>query len=238
MSLKGAFARVQKAGSQFYLKLAEFFEENALIRETWVAMAQDVEQQAASLEVLPKRFWIAFKKNEEALLVAVRSCAALEAIDKKDDRSLHACFARTLNLEEPLILNTYVPLIRLLRTEWFDHGLDFYVMVKSHVARITRIIQPFSVDPILLQRVQNLQQRFELEVQAPIIPAAPPKKKLLRKQKVHASRSAAARKPRKAMAASRAAKHPLSLRKRVPALAKRAKPMVAKLDIARRRARR
>jgi hypothetical protein len=238
MSLKGAFAKVQKAGAQFYLKLAEFFEENPLIRDSWVAMAQDMEQQAASLEELPRRFWSGFKKDEEALQIAVRNCLSLEAIDKKADRSLHACYIRTLNLAEPLILSAYVPLIRLLRTECFDHGLDFYVMVKSHVTRITRIIQPFSVDPLLLQRVQGLALRFELEVQAPVIPAALPKKKLSQKKKAHALRRAAARRLRKMIAAARAAKRPLPLRKRVPALTKRAKPLVAKLDIARRRARR
>jgi hypothetical protein len=238
MSLKGAFAKVQNAGAQFYLKLAQFFEENPLIRESWVAMAQDMEQQAASLEELPSRFWIAFKKDEEALINAVRKCNALEVIDKNDDRSLHSCYVRALNLEEPLIINAYVPLIRLLRTEWSDHALDFYVMVKSHVARISRIIQPFSVDPILLQRVQNLQQRFEFEVQAPAIPVILPGKKEARKKKGHARRRSVAHKPRKVIAASRTAKRALSLSKRVQRMAKRAKPLVGKLDIARRRARR
>jgi hypothetical protein len=234
MSLKNAFAKVQKAGAQLYLKLAERFEDNPLIRESWGAMAQDMEQQTASLKALPTRFWVAFKKDEESLVNAIRNCFALEVIDKKDDRSLHACFVRTLNLEEPLVLNAYVPLIRLLRTEWSGHALDFYVMVKSHVTRTSRIIQPFSVDPVLLQRVQSLQQRFEFEVQAPAIPIILPARKKARKKKAQAARNAAAHKPRRAIAATRT----LSLRKRVQRMAKRSKPMVAKLDIARRRARR
>lgn len=238
MSLKGAFAKVQNAGAQFYLKLAQFFEENPLIRESWLAMSQDMEQQADSLVELPSRFWITFKKDEEALLDAVQKCHTLEVLDKKDDRSLHSCYVRTLNLEEPLILNAYVPLIRLLRIEWSDHALDFYVMVKSHVARISRLIQPFSVDSALLQRVQNLQQRFELEVQKPAIPIVLPGKKVARKRKGHARRQAVARKPQKVIAATRTAKRALSLRKRVQHLSKRAKPLVGKLEIARRRARR
>jgi len=234
MSLKSVLAKVQKAGAQFYLKLAEAFVENQLIRDAWVAMSQDMELQAASLEALPTRFWVAFKKDEESLVTAVRNCIALEAIDKKDDRSLHACFVRTLNLEEPLILNAYVPLIRLLRTEWSDHALDFYVMVKSHVTRTSRIIQPFSVDPVLLQRVQSLQQGFEFEVQAPAIPVVLPARKKARKKKAPVARHAAAQRPRKAITATRS----LSLRKRVQGLAKRSKPIVRELEIARRRARR
>jgi hypothetical protein len=111
-------------------------------------------------------------------------------------------------------------------------------MVKSHVARISRIIQPFSVDPILLQRVQNLQQRFESEVQAPVIPVILPGKKGVRKKRDHARQRAAAHKPRKVIAVSRTAKRAISLSKRVQRMAKRAKPLGGKLEIARRRARR
>jgi hypothetical protein len=201
-------------------------------------MAQDMEQQAASLEELPTRFWIAFKKDEESLLNAIHQCRAMEVIDNKEDKSLHTCFVRTLNLEEPLIVSAYVPLIRLLRTQWSGHALDFYVRVKSHVTRISRIIQPFSIDPALIQRVQALQQRFEFEVQAPAIPVVVPGRKEAQTKRGRAPRHAAARKSRKAIASARTAKRTLSLRKRVQHLAKRAKPLVTKLDLARQRARR
>ncbi len=167
MSLKGAFAKVQLTGGNYYLKLAQFFEENPLIRETWAAMAQDVEIQAASLEGLQPRFWKMLKSEEESLLATIRQEIPIKAIDKIEDRSLHSGFIHCLDFEEPLILRAYVPLIRLLRTEWSNRALDFYITVKSHVARISRMIQPFSIDPALIQRAQNLQQRFEFEVQSP-----------------------------------------------------------------------
>jgi hypothetical protein len=237
MSLKSAFAKVQKAGGQFYLKLAQLFEENPLIRETWVAMARDMELQAASLEGLPSRFWSMLKSDEEALLGAIRECPSPQAIEIKEDRSLHHCYIRSLDIEEPLILRAYVPVIRLLRTEWSDRALDFYIMVKSHMARISRIIQPFSIDPVLLQRVQNLQQRFEFEVQRPAIADVVPKQRGVRKKTSATSKVIAVAKSRKGRVAARTAKRALPLAKRVQQIVKRGKPLVHKPEITRRRAR-
>ncbi len=238
MSLKAAFAKVQNTGGQFYLQLAQFFEENPLIRETWNAMAQDLEQQAASLDGLPSPFWNMLKSDEKVLLDVTRECISLQTLENHEDRSLHHCYVRTLDIEEPLILRSYVPLIRLLRTEWSDHALDFYIMVKSHMARISRIIQPFSVDPVLLQRVHNLQLRFEFEVQAPVIAEVEPPRKVARIKRAGSSRPGAVQKLRKAPTASRTTKRALPLAKRAQHIVKRTKPLVHKLEISRRRARR
>jgi hypothetical protein len=237
MSLKGAFAKVQNAGEQFYLKLAQLFEENPLIRESWAAMAQDMELQAAGLEGLPSRFWSTLKSDEEATLAAIRECPSPQTLDIKEDKSLHHCFICSLDIEEPLILRAYVPVIRLLRTEWSGHALDFYILVKSHLTRILRIIQPFSIDPVLHQRVQELQQRFEFEVQRPALVKAVPKQRDVRKKVGKISRAAAGAKSRKGKPAVRAPKRALPLAKRVQQIAKRSKPLVRKIEMTRRRAR-
>ncbi len=238
MSLKGAFAKVQHAGGQFYLKVAQFFEENLLIRDAWTSMSQDMEQQAASLEGLHPRFWKVLKSEEEALLNAVRGCPQGQPTDNKEERSLHSCFVRSLDFEEPLILRAYVPLIRLLRNEPSNRALDFYIIVKSHVTRISRIIQSFSVDPALLQRAQKLQQQFEFEVQSPAVPELPAHNERSRQRKDLPSHEFAARKSLRAKASARRTKRALPLSERVQRIAKRAKPMVRKMEIARRRARR
>lgn len=239
MSLKNAFAKVHKSGGQFYLKLAQYFEENQLIRETWAAMAQDLEQQQTSLEELSPRFWKVIKSDEEALLSALRECSAIHLLDNKEDIALHRCYSRCLDIEEPLILRTYVPLIRLLRTEWSDRALDFYIMVKSHMARISRIIQPFSVDPVLLQRVQNLQQRFEFEVQNPLIRKVSLRESEGRRhKKAHRKLVAVVKPERKLRSAASKAKPASRLGEHVKSISKRAKPLVRKIEIAPRRARR
>jgi hypothetical protein len=45
--------------------------------------------------------------------------------------------------------------------------LDFYIVVKAHLARIARVIQAYSGDPLILQRSNMLLQQFEKDVQAP-----------------------------------------------------------------------
>ncbi len=238
MSLKGAFAKIQNSGGQFYLKLAQSFNENPLIRDTWAAMAQDLELQAASLNRLQPRLWKMLRTEEEALLALLKDRSILQSLGNNEDRSLHSCFTHSLDFEEPLILGAYVRLIRLLRTEMSDQAIDFYIIVKSHIARISRMIQPFSVDPTLLQRAQNLQQHFEFGVQSPPAKQAEAQKQVQHKKKRKLSRAPETRKSRNTRVESRAAKrtHPLS--ERVQRIAKRAKPLVRKMEIQRRRVRR
>ena len=234
MNLKGFLSRLQLSRADYYRNLAQIFDSNQVIRETWTDMAHDMEQQAASLESLPGSLWKKWKDEPGPLAEAIQTCRAIhKGIESEEDKSLQTCFSATLNMEEPLILRTYVPIIRYLRTDYSDQSLEFYIMVKAHVARLSRLIQPFAGDPVLLQRVANLQEFFEHEVQAPIIPPAPPKKKGSSKRTHPSGRQRVAKEAAGVRTGARARRAlPLGGR------AKRSKTMVGKLELARRRARR
>ncbi len=233
MSLLGALAKLQKRGSELYLQASQFFSENNLIRETWIEMSRDMEQQTASLKGLPGSFWSRSKLDETTLDAALELCSAPQVHKPWENEALRHCFSRTLDFEEPLILRTYVPLIRVLRTEWTDHALDFYIIVKAHVARLTRIVEPFSGDPVLTQRATHLMETFEREVQVPAMAAllhtraqakaaAHPKVQPKEKQ-AHAHQASSSMRP---------------LSGRAKTLAKRPKTLVKKIELPRRRARR
>ena len=221
MSLLGALAKIQKNGVDMYLQMSQRFGENALIRSEWVEMARDLERQTASLKSLPGAFWNSLKADQITLNAAAELCS------KKDtscsDRSLHGCFATALDFEEPIILRTYVPLIKVLRTgSWTDRGLDFYILVKAHIARLTRFIEPFSGDPTTVQRAHNLLAQFEREVQQPSIPTASSQVK------------AAAKRPKRARHAEPS--KPIHARVSRTKTATRPKRLVKKLSMPRRRA--
>ncbi len=241
MNLKGILAGSQRSGADFYRKLAQAFESNQVIRETWAAMAQDMDLQATSLENLAPGFWRRLKEDTEPSLDSERAFPTQQQlIDIKENISLQACFVATLNLEEPLILRAYVPLIRHLRQEFSDQALEFYIMVKAHVARLSRLIQPFAGDPGLLQRVTSLQQQFEHEVQAPAVPPVVVKPTAARKSVASLSppgskQPAASKKASKATARARKT---LPLSKRAKNVPKLAKGLMGKLELPRRRARR
>jgi hypothetical protein len=240
MNLKGSLARLQKSGAEFYLRLAQLFEANQLIRETWADMAQDMKQQASGLEILPSSFWKKWKEEPEDFAQTLREFSSCQTIDTKESKSLHDCFALTLYMEEPLILRAYVPLIRHLRTEFSDRALEFYIMVKAHVARLSRLIQPFADDPALLQRVVNLQENFEHEVQTP--PAPPVRLKARATSKAGATTSPAPkRKTRKvptAIKTSKKTQRALPLAKHAKRAETRPKGLVGQLEMPRRRVRR
>jgi hypothetical protein len=227
MSNLSTLAKLQKSGAEFYLKIADRFRENSLIRETWIELAQDLEQQVASLRDLPASFWKGHEIQVKALQDAIAQCPPPRpGGNGTEPGSLHGCFTCTLDFEEPLILRAYVPLIRALRADCTNQALDFYIMVKAHVARLNRVILPFSGDPSLTQRTLNLLQAFEREVQGP--PPLP------------------ARKPAAAAKAVRRTRHPhksAQLRSGKAAKSLRrtkgiAKPLVQKIKLPRRRARR
>jgi hypothetical protein len=170
MGLSSALAKLQKNGMDLYVQMSQFFGENSVVRAGWIEMARDLEQQAAALKILPGSFWTHLKPDEATLKAALELCSS-ENVRSSGDRSLSGCFAAALGFEEPLILKTYVPLIRVLRTESLtERGLDFYILVKAHVARLTRLIEPYSADPALVQRVHDLLETFEREVQRPPVP--------------------------------------------------------------------
>jgi hypothetical protein len=238
MNLKGLLSRLQTSRSDFYRNLAQIFDSNQLIRETWMDMAHDMEQQAASLEILPGSLWKKWKDEPGTLAEAIQTCCVIHrGVESEENKSLQTCFASTLNMEEPLILRAYVPIIRYLRTDYSDQALEFYIMVKAHVARLSRLIQPFAGDPVLLQRVANLQEFFEHAVQAPIIPPAPPKKKNPSKL-THSSRHRGGKKETAMVRTAAKARRVLPLGGRAKRTAKRTKALVGKLDLARRRAQR
>jgi hypothetical protein len=193
-------------------------------------MAQDVLQQIGSLKRFPSSFWVQKKKNPEELHEAVHQAHRHQTIDKSEVLSLKFCFSLSLDFEEPTILKVYVPIIRNLRKDWTNASLDFYILVKSHLARIVRATESFAGDPILIQRANLLLQGFEKEVQEPEITIIIPDKK-----------SVLARSEQKKKLASKD-KKPLKvsrpLTKHTKPSHSRAKPMAKKIEIPRRRARR
>jgi hypothetical protein len=178
MNLWGPLGRVQRSGARFYLKLAERFRENTVVRETWEAMARDLDEQAESLKGIRPAVWVALQKEEKTLLAAVEEIEAVPRAKSSNpqDWTLHTCLIRTLDFEELIALKLYAPLIYRLRSQ-SGRALDFYVIVNAHLTRLARLIQPFSGDPVAIQRCADLFQRFEKEAQGP-----PPQPVVLKKK--------------------------------------------------------
>ena len=169
MTLAGSIAKLQDLGLDFYSDLAQVFSANNLIHDTWVSMSQDLRQQIDSFQTLPHSFWKCIKDDEEAMLrESIQACLTSQQQSQAEaDRTLQHRLARSLEFEEPLILKVYVPLIRRLRSEGSNQALDFYIVVKAHVARFLQLIRSFSGDPALIFRAASLLQTFEKEVQVP-----------------------------------------------------------------------
>ena len=231
MNLQGSITGLQDTVAQLYLELEHHFKENQLIRDLWGAMAHDVAQQKQSLNVLPPSFWNQLKSEKEEISEAVSESTKKQTAEKKEDQTLKSCFEIALLFEEPTTLKVYVPIIRKLRENWTDQALDFYIIVKAHLARIMRVTQFFAGDPIIIQRSNLLLQRFEKEVQEP---QAPPKPKLSKAHVVQTAKQKQATKSHRKVIAkqtSTLAKHAKSHRKRT-------KPLVEKIRLQRRRIRR
>jgi hypothetical protein len=165
MNLYVSTTELQNTLVQLYLKFEQRFKENALIRELWSGMAHDILQQMASLKSFPSSFWLQLSKNQDGRMEADIQNAKLQIAEKPEDLSLKQCFETALRFEQPTILKIYVPIIRSLRKDCT--ALDFYIMVKAHLARITRVTESFSGNPLVIQRSNLLQQSFEKEVQTP-----------------------------------------------------------------------
>ncbi len=224
-TLKGALSRLQRTGVGFYTRCADQFGENQPIHEAWMAMARDLEQQEESLKRMPSLFWRQLKEKERGIVQAIHAVLKASAAGSPRNGSLHRRFAEALDFEEPVTLEVCAPLIRLLRIGGNDHSLEFYILVKAHVARILRLVQPFSGDPSLIQRAQNLLEGFEREVQRPRVEVASPVRRKASPTKKQAV---------KAKAKSRARTKPASARP----VRKRRKPLVKPVKMSRRRARR
>jgi len=224
MNLYGFITALQNKEMELYLKLEHRFKENQLIRDLWGGMAHDVSQQISSLRVLPSSFWSQLTKDPDGQFEAALETALQQLDEKTEDLSLKGCFEFALCLEERTILKIYVPIIRRLRRNWINPALDFYIVVKGHLARIVRVIESFSGDPIVIQCSNLLQQSFEKEVQGP--------RAGINRPATAAKESKPKGKPQKAL------KHARPLAKRVTIHRSRVKPLVKKVDLQRRRAHR
>ena len=194
MNLHGSIADLQKAAIQLYLKLQKRFKDNALIRELWESMAGDVSQQGDSLKALPPSFWNQLQKEQGELLQATIAYVRLQVTDNIKDIPLKGCIESALQFEEPTILKICIPIIRSLREDPENPALDFYIMVKAHLARISRMTASFSGDPVIIQRSSLLLQTFEREIQEPPVEVIIPKAKPRARKSVKRSATSEARK--------------------------------------------
>ncbi len=229
-TLRGSLSQLHRSVAKYYAELQERFEANSLIRDMWASMRNDQLSQLESLKKLPSSFWLLLKDHEREL---VRTAEHLSpAGTDHHGVPLQSCLAQILEFEEPIILKIYAPLTRRLRSAWTELALDFYVMLKAHIARVAQSIRLFSGDPALAQRCALLLQSFEKEVQEPQEMPVIRAKKL--KQRAAPAKSANAKAGHKPKPAKK--KSP-TMPTRVK-IAKRAKRMVAKLKLPTRRARR
>jgi hypothetical protein len=232
MSLQGAITELQDRIVKLYLDLEQGFRENQLVRDLWSAMAQDVTQQKHSMSAIPHSFWNKLKDEQDGFSRAVSEIRK-QTTENKEDQSLRSCFERTLIYEEPTTLRIYVPIIRKLRDNWTDQALDFYIMVKAHLTRITRVTQAFAGDPLVIQRSSLLLQQFEKEVQEPHAAAEPTRLKARAAHTPEKKEKLPAKPHRKALP-----KHAPALAKHAKSHHGRSKPLVKKIALQPRRARR
>jgi hypothetical protein len=232
MNLHGSISELQNTIVQLYLKLEHRFSENSIIRELWSAMAHDVSQQINSLNALPHSFWNQLKQDQDGFSIEVPESAKHQNVENEEDLSLRSCLEHALNVEEPAILKVYIPLIRGLRENLTAPALEFYIMVKAHLARIARVTESFSGNPAIIQRSRLLLQAFEKEVQEPRVESVIPAKKKKTNAVYISQRKEPAKKSRKVVQRAGA------LKKNATILRSRAKHLVKKVGIQRRRARR
>ena len=166
MNLSSAIVERQTLLMQFYLNLAERFEENSIVRTLWRDMAGDVSQQIESVKTLPPSFWNKFKNAPDGGIESAVNSVFSSLVDV-ENISLRDAFEISLQLTEPVVLNIYARAVRLLRKNSTTPALNFYILVKSYVARLARTTDTFAGDPLLIRRAQMLLMGFEQEVQKP-----------------------------------------------------------------------
>ncbi len=238
MNLQGSVSKFLKTGSIFYKKRADCFSQNQIVRDAWLRLAEDMESQASSLKNLPPAFWKEIEADRRDLIQSVGGGFPVKGDSRPCETvPLEESIGQSLSLEEPVVLRIYAPLIHRLRTAWTSRALDFYVIVKSHVAGLMRLVLTYCGDPALIQRAASLLENFEKEAQEPEFVVKPP----VTRSGVSRRHPAAARvaKPKAKTARKQSRKvprRPLASRSR--SVAKRAKPLVRKIRISSRRARR
>ena len=230
--------KLQKNRISFYLIAAERFKSNHLIHDKYVGLARNLETHTAALEMLQTSWKRLQESQAKTVLEALNS--ALSAIPGRvpEETPLRQYLAWTLDLEEPAIMGIYAPIFRLLKANWTDRSMDVYVMVRSHLARLQQLIEPYCGDPTLSRRCGLLAQNLEHELQRSLAADRQSAGEVRSKARLAAKdpdcrehvagRHHKARKPLKParMAANRAER-----------LAKRTKPLVRNIKMARRRAR-
>ncbi|MGD0308909.1 MAG: hypothetical protein ABSC02_06430 [Acidobacteriota bacterium] len=226
-----SLSKLQRASAKYYLQLRQRFVANVLVSEMWGSMEQDLLAQAEGIKKLPSAFWMSLQKQEAELARAAESLYT--RFSAEQGGALTACFSRTFELEEPVILSIYAPLIRRLRTNWTEVALDFYVLVRARIIKLARLIQTYAGDPALCQRCSVLLVNLDKEIQEPNKVEVSRKRQTSKKSAGHVKRPVKAAAGRSKLAA--AEKSPARQRDRV---AKRAKPLVKEIGISRRRARR
>ena len=181
MNLLGAIVEHQNSLLRFYRKLEERFEENSIIRALWHDLADDVSLQIQSLKSLPSSLWNQFKNAPDDSFESAAKKAPSQTPNVAEI-SLRDGFEISLQLTEPVVLKIYARVVKLLRKNSTAPALNFYILVKSYVARLVRTTESFTGDPMLARRAQMLLQGLEKEVQEPAqearVPAfvAPPPK--------------------------------------------------------------
>jgi len=166
MNLLSAIVEHQNSLLRLYRKLEERFEENSIIQTLWRDMSEDVLLQIQSLKSLPASFWNKFKNdpdnNFEPTIREIPSAST-----DITDISLRDSFEISLQIAEPVVLKIYARVVRLLREQSTVPALNFYILIKTYVARLVRTTESFSGDPLLVQRARLLVAGFEKEVQEP-----------------------------------------------------------------------
>ncbi|MBN2338634.1 MAG: hypothetical protein JXP48_08860 [Acidobacteria bacterium] len=202
-------------------------------------MESDIGQQIRSLKALPPSFWRQLKQAADAPKPSSLGKKKDHIFEKEDVISLQRSFEIALEAEEPVILEIYVPIIRNLRKNWTSESLDFYILVKAHLARIVRVTESFAGDPLLVQRANILLQGFEKEVQEREEELPPPVNRVFagpaaRKKTpaAKAPKKGVAKVPKKAAQAAASPKSPAKSHR------KPSKAPAKKVDLQRRRARR
>jgi hypothetical protein len=223
--------KLQRAAAKYYLQLQQRFAVNVLVSEIWGSMGQDLLAQAEGIKKLPSAFWLTLQEQEAELVRAAESVHT--RFSAQEGGTLTARLSRTFDIEEPIILSIYAPLIRRLRTDWTEVALDFYVLVRARIVKLARLIQTYAGDPALCQRCAVLLVNLDKEVQEPSEVAVSKKGKSSRKNAGPVKRPVKAATGRSKLAA--AEKPHARQRDRI---AKHAKPLVKKIAITRRRARR
>lgn len=220
--------------------ISDQFGGNPLIHEKWLAIGNELEKQLAGIKNLPPSFWKMLDVSEaKPLLETVTSALDLNLGVASGEVALRQHFTHTMEIEEPIILRVYAPIVRMLRANWTGRSLDFYVMIRSHLTQLIRLIEPFCGEPLLTQRCSMLVQRFEQELQHRPVVEREVRRKAGRVSRKPARRisSRPGRKVLRVAKAKKAMQTRHAIRSRAPRVAKSPKPLVRNIKLARRRAR-